>query len=225
MWGNLGELASAALEQAAKIKDSIENDLDNAVSESSTPPRRSAAAARASEPDPEPEAVEAVEESEASAGAVRQLAVEGLEEQDEASEEKASEAAYRARLVAFYEEHNPAKLAQVDAAMAALRGKYRGREEKFFATLERKYARAKKAPPADAGSPPTPVPPMRKQLAEAPAAAAEEAEPAPATAGDAGDRGAPAEAETEEVAPERSPEDVAPQEDESPPPPPAADVE
>lgn len=42
---------------------------------------------------------------------------------------------YRSRLVAFYQQHNPSKLGDVDATLA----KYRGSEEALFAKLAKKY--------------------------------------------------------------------------------------
>ena len=55
-------------------------------------------------------------------------------------------AAHRARLVAFYEKHAPAKVADVDATLA----RYLGHEDELFARLEKKYAGGDAPKPARA---------------------------------------------------------------------------
>ena len=57
-------------------------------------------------------------------------------------------AKYRARLVAFYSKHNPAKVAAVDELL----GKYKNRELSLFAALESKYGKGSTDGPADEGS-------------------------------------------------------------------------
>jgi len=54
---------------------------------------------------------------------------------------------HRAKLVAFYEKHNPAKLSTVDATLA----KYNGREAELFGMLRKKYS--EEAPPATGAGP------------------------------------------------------------------------
>ncbi|CAH0482672.1 unnamed protein product [Peronospora belbahrii] len=54
---------------------------------------------------------------------------------------------YREKLIAFYQQHNPAKLSSVDATLE----KYRGREDQLFAMLEQKYVKKTLTAPTPGG--------------------------------------------------------------------------
>lgn len=55
---------------------------------------------------------------------------------------------YRERLIQFYQQHNPSKLADIDKTLA----KYQGREEKLFHDLEMKYKQQQQPLPASSSA-------------------------------------------------------------------------
>ena len=72
---------------------------------------------------------------------------------------------HRAKLVAFYEMHNPAKLDPVDATLA----KYAGREAELFEKLRAKYEAPRAPVPEAKGEPVAPAPATKAALPAAPA--------------------------------------------------------
>ena len=74
---------------------------------------------------------------------------------------------HRARLVAFYEKHNPAKLDSIDATLA----KYAGRESALFEALRAKYeAPAAAEEKVDAPDAPAPAAPAAAPASDEPPA-------------------------------------------------------